>query len=86
MTQKIKDLFRKAHSKLFRKKTHGTIFGQKFNGSIVLSTHPNVVSKKWRIDFDSNGTIHIFADVVVHGNISCAESVKDYTSSFKESD
>lgn len=49
MKQKIKDLFRKVCNKLFRKKTHGTIWGQKFDGRMVLSTHPNVISKKWRI-------------------------------------
>ena len=38
MTQKIKDLFRKAHNKLFRKKTHGTIWGQDFNGYVRLTS------------------------------------------------
>lgn len=33
MKKKIKDLFRKVCNKLFRKKTHGIVWGQKFNGS-----------------------------------------------------
>lgn len=31
MKQKIKDLFRKAYNKLFRKKTRETIWGRKFD-------------------------------------------------------
>lgn len=34
MKQKIKDLFRKAYIKLFRKKTRGTIWGRKFYSTI----------------------------------------------------
>lgn len=40
MKKKIKDLFRKAYNKLFRKKAHGTIWGQKFDGTSTLSHHP----------------------------------------------
>lgn len=33
MKQKIIGLFSKAYTKLFRKKTHGTVWGQKFEGT-----------------------------------------------------
>lgn len=39
MKQKIKDLFRKAYNKLFRKKTRGIIWGQSFDGTATLSRH-----------------------------------------------
>lgn len=35
MKHKIKDLFRKAYNKLFRKKTRGTIWEQKFDGWVL---------------------------------------------------
>lgn len=31
---------REAHNKLFRKKTHGTIWGQKFDGTVVSLKRP----------------------------------------------
>ena len=35
MTHKIKNLFRKAYNKLFRKETHRTTCGQKFDGWVL---------------------------------------------------
>lgn len=35
MKNPIKSLFRKAYDKLFHKKTHRTIWGQKFDGWVV---------------------------------------------------
>lgn len=37
MKHKITSLFRKVYNKLFRKKSHGTNWGQKFNGSSSYS-------------------------------------------------
>lgn len=39
MKQRIKDLFRKAYNKLFRKETRRTIWGKKFDETATLSHH-----------------------------------------------
>lgn len=61
MKKKIKDLFRKTHNRLFRKK------GCKKN-------------LKELIQVDSDGTIHLYGDLLVHGNITGMGSVKKDTS------
>lgn len=66
MKKKIKDLFRKAHNRLFRKKT--------LRGNL-----------KELIQVDSDGTIHLYGDLLVHGNITGMGSVKKDTS-FPQSD
>lgn len=40
------NIIRKVYDRLFRKKTRRTIWGQKFDGGVVLTTHPNAVNKK----------------------------------------
>nr|DAF09565.1 MAG TPA: hypothetical protein [Caudoviricetes sp.] len=66
MKQKIKDLFRKAYNRLFRKESPGK-------------------NLKGLIQVDSDGTIHLYGDLLVHGNITGMGSVKKDTS-FPQSD
>lgn len=63
MKKRIKDLFKKAYSKLFRKKTSG----------IIIERKPD-------------GTIHIYGDVFVHGNIYGMGSVNNDASFTKRGD
>lgn len=58
MKQKIKDLFKKAYNRLFRKKTRRK-------------------NLKELIQVDSDGTIHLYGDLLVHGNITGIDSVKN---------
>lgn len=47
MKQKIKAIFRKAYNKFFRKNTHGTIFGQRFEATNEVQTYSLSITPEW---------------------------------------
>lgn len=61
MMKRIIDFLRKAYDKLLRRKTGRAVLGQNFQGHSA----PMMPFGK-----DSDGKLHINADVVVHGTIT----------------
>lgn len=47
MRRKIKSLIAKAYNRLFRKKSHRKIWGQKFDGYITLANSSNLIKGNW---------------------------------------
>lgn len=59
--KRIIDFFKKAYDKLLRRKTGRAVWGQNFDGHSA---------PKMPFGKDSEGKLHINADVVVHGTIT----------------